>query len=393
MRYTALFIALIQCCFASGAIGEARDNIKRVMIQADWIAYVVCVSNDTKYDTPHKDERFDETKRGTIAVAISDVFTNSGAFKEKNEDDFITFNGTEPRNYTASNWNALYLWNWLFAYKHKHAPDETIETITKYTTNLLKDRCKGIENIEAKIDKAEHDFKYYNNELHISCFLGKHTIKSINTLEYDIDIDDFYCSKFPNDESTSFYNFGVCYHDNDNNNFSEVCIKITDYISKKSTNKKSNEWVIYKTTLPSKSIDYIPCEVEAQDYTIFDVHPIDDKLSIFHDIIYGTGDPIFFKITKDKYDWERLYNKILSSDDEDYAYIYEKLQDNPTLNCDDIEQFRINIIELMRNMEAYRRQGAESDDNNVSNSDEEENNESINKSEEENEDDDSEGGD
>ena len=40
-----------------------------------------------------------------------------------------------------------------------------VDYITEYTTKLLKEQYKDIEDIEAKIDKAEHDFRYYNKVL------------------------------------------------------------------------------------------------------------------------------------------------------------------------------------------------------------------------------------
>ena len=385
MKYIGLFIALVQCCFASGAIDEARDNIKRVMIQADWIAHVVYVSNATEYDTQHKDARFDETKLGIIAGAISDAFTNSGAFKGKKKGDFITFDGTDISKYSAANFNALYLWNWLFVYRFE--PNINIDDTIEYTTKLLKEQYKDIEDIEAKIDKAEHDFKYYDKELGISSFLYDRTKILGNALEYNINIDDFYINEFTNHESTSYHKYE--YEQRWGDNVGEVTIKITDWISKESTNKENTEWVIYKTELQSKPIDYIFRSDGECAQIDFKVVPINDKFSIYSDIIFGTGDYVFSKIADKKYDWERLYNDILSASDDDYAYIYKKLKENPGLNCEDKEQFRQNIIDILHE---YYRQCSEPDDNNVEHSEEEHVEISDNENEG-NENEDSEGGD
>ena len=294
MKYIVIFIAIIQCCFS--ATTSNTSNIRRVMIQADWIAHVVCVSNATPNDTPHKDERFDETKMGTIAVAIADVFTNSGAFKGKKNDDFITFDWTDVSKYTAANWNAIYLWNWLFAYKNSTDKDDN-NNLVKYTTNLIKTKYNNIQNIDSLISKAQSDFEYYYITLELQAFLNKRANKMINNIKtYDINVHDYRTDDYKIDKNkpSSVYRYSAkCGN-------IVVTVSITNddrnpYYWKPGGKKPGGKWLIYKF------------EINTNEYykSYNDFIRLDLATSLYRDVMHYSPMKLFLH-NYEQYTWQQL---------------------------------------------------------------------------------------
>ena len=123
------------------------------------------ISNNTiveaNKDSWIKNSKYTYSIRNVIGKAIADCITDTDEFKNINDNSIIDFN-IKPKNYTAANWNAVVLYNYLNILKYAGNIDDLYDKLAKY--------FKGYED---KIEKAVSDIKQYDKELHIAEWMKK----------------------------------------------------------------------------------------------------------------------------------------------------------------------------------------------------------------------------
>ncbi|MBQ9335079.1 MAG: hypothetical protein IJS10_00850, partial [Alphaproteobacteria bacterium] len=103
--------------------------------------------------------------------AVADCITETNEFKFKNKQDVIIFD-VEAKYYTAENWNAVVLWNYLHVLKWNYlnnsnmSKDEVFEEVRRRICDQYP--TKGVKDLEGQLNKAISDIKEYDKELSLA---------------------------------------------------------------------------------------------------------------------------------------------------------------------------------------------------------------------------------
>ena len=177
---TALFQVVSIACegIPTKARNELSQIVYRLMVK-DEVGGKVCndkwISNKKYYDSVVK----------VIGKAIADCVTGINEFKDKKQGDVIWFEGTDPETYTQSNFNAVFLYNFIFAYMNYNAKTEDYDNFTDKIYNDILDFYKtsyklgNISRFKTMLLKAKNDIEKYDDAI---CLLDKlFVFKEVNT--------------------------------------------------------------------------------------------------------------------------------------------------------------------------------------------------------------------
>ena len=121
-------------------------------------------------------QKYNESIVKVIAKAVADCITDKNEFANKGERDVITFN-VDAKTYSAQNWNAVVLWNYLHILKWdylknvKRNQDKIFEELkTRICDNYPSE---GVSNLADEIDKAIIDIKEYDKALSLKAEMKK----------------------------------------------------------------------------------------------------------------------------------------------------------------------------------------------------------------------------
>ena len=129
-------------------------------------------------------EGYNESIIKVMAQAVADCITDKNEFAFKGEGDVITF-AVEAKDYSAENWNAVVLWNYLHVLKWDYlnnktrSKDEIFEDVrTRICDNYP---TEGEVDLAEKLEKAISDIKEYDKELSLADEMQKFSTIYKNT--------------------------------------------------------------------------------------------------------------------------------------------------------------------------------------------------------------------
>ncbi|MBQ9335064.1 MAG: hypothetical protein IJS10_00775 [Alphaproteobacteria bacterium] len=169
------------------------DEDLNLLNEASWRIVAQNEIIEAKAESFIKDEnKYGESVRKVIGKAIADCVTNMGEFANKKKEDTVTFETTpDDIEYSAENWNAVVLWNYLHVIKWHFIVEEKLNTlmlpewdpfeVVKEKVMEHYGKMYSIVNLEDKVDKAISDIKEYAQELHLP-----HWIKEFVFIREDI---------------------------------------------------------------------------------------------------------------------------------------------------------------------------------------------------------------
>ena len=149
---------------------NAQDELREI-----WTSENKWIKNEKYYDSVVK----------VMGKAIADCVTDSNEFKDKKQGDIIWFDGTDPEQYSQANFNAVFLYNFIFVYMNNDVQDqeeldELIETLQSnivehYKTNYISG---DIERFTRMLEKAKNDITKYDQALGLCSIM--YEFKSMN---------------------------------------------------------------------------------------------------------------------------------------------------------------------------------------------------------------------
>ena len=171
--------------------------------QKDWRIKANTKIIEAKDNSWIKDEiTYGDSIRKVIGEAIGKCITDTGEYAGVKQNDVITFNGTPKQvvNYTAANWNAVVLWNYLNALKWCVINGTPFENEAGF--NIIREQLYNhyskynVDDLWNKLNKAISDIKAYFEELDLESEMYNfvktaQAIKGLDTTDFDKLTDDF----------------------------------------------------------------------------------------------------------------------------------------------------------------------------------------------------------
>lgn len=121
-------------------------------------------------------QKYNESIVKVIAKAVADCITDKNEFANKGEGDVITFN-VDAKTYSAKNWNAVVLWNYLHILKCdylKNVNRNQDEIFKELKTRICNNYpSEGVSNLAGEIDKAIVVIQDYDKALSLKAEMKK----------------------------------------------------------------------------------------------------------------------------------------------------------------------------------------------------------------------------
>lgn len=130
-------------------------------------------------------QKYNKSIVKVIAKAVADCITDKNEFANKGEGDVITFN-VDAKTYSAKNWNAVVLWNYLHILKWdylnnvKHNQDEIFKELKTRICNNYP--SEGVSNLADEINKAIIVIQDYDKALSLKAEMEKFNQVYKNTI-------------------------------------------------------------------------------------------------------------------------------------------------------------------------------------------------------------------
>ena len=201
------------------------------------------LKNSKSFDT----NRFKESIFIEIPKAIKNCILKQGQFDGIK--DIVDFQGTEPRNWTQANWNAVFLYNFLNSVFYLCSSNQLY--ILKKETDFitlsaikLKLLYKFGNQFESRLTKAHDDIKKYIQELGVLDWI----------IEYQKDID-----KIPY--------LDVVNIDKNGNGFVKISFNTIGKLTNKLTEKGMKQGNLYAVIKDNKLSHYV-IEIDGEKYNI-----------------------------------------------------------------------------------------------------------------------------
>ena len=185
-------VAIVLSVLTQASIAkQIRLDTQNVIDAGNQISWRV-IANNTIVDAEEgswiANEYYSNSIRNVIGTAIADCINGKNEFKDKKAEDVITFSDTTPADYSAENWNAVVLWNFIHEYMCEHVSNR-IENSTNpgakgyYKANQIIDkmydkifdklydkilshyRQYSINGLQGKLQTAIEDIKAYSEAL------------------------------------------------------------------------------------------------------------------------------------------------------------------------------------------------------------------------------------
>ena len=110
LKYIVMILAFIQCCYAEVIINNEKE-FQHFVYETGWRANAGIATSEKPANKWYNAEKYKESIFKVIAKAIADCILKKEEFDTKN--DIITFAQDNHTLYSAANWNAVVLYNYL----------------------------------------------------------------------------------------------------------------------------------------------------------------------------------------------------------------------------------------------------------------------------------------
>ena len=208
-------ICAIQCADAEVKYLSIKDAINRFN-QDSWRIIANNKVVDAKKGTWIKEELYNESIVKVIGEAIGKCVTGTEEFADKDEGEAVTFAVTPKEiNYSAENWNAVVLYNYLNVLKWHFIKNEScsLPDIFNEVKTIVLGHYKweyAIDGLEGKIDKAIWDINEYSHALDLYNWMQRFVKIAHNIVDYEYpDLDNFndspYITPILEYKSASYY--------------------------------------------------------------------------------------------------------------------------------------------------------------------------------------------
>ena len=193
--------AFTQSSIAHNAYLSVQEAVN-LFSQKDWRIKANTKIVEAKDNSWIKDEvTYGDSIRKVIGEAIGKCITDTGEYAGAQQDSVITFNVTPKQvNYTAENWNAVVLWNYLNALKWCVINDTPFENEAGFDSiceRLYNHYSEyNVDDLRNKLNKAISDIKAYSKELDLESEMSNFVnttkaIKELNPKDFDKLTDDY----------------------------------------------------------------------------------------------------------------------------------------------------------------------------------------------------------
>ena len=165
-------VSILDCCAEVRTINN--NDISDIINLFNNISWRIIANNkivDADKNNWITQGKYNESIIKVIAQAVADCITGKNEFKFKKEGDVIMFDA-EAKDYTAENWNAVVLWNYLHVLKWDYLKSNTRskDVVFEEVKRRIYDKYQaaGVNDFEQTVDKAISDIKEYDKELSLA---------------------------------------------------------------------------------------------------------------------------------------------------------------------------------------------------------------------------------
>ena len=147
-NYLVVSVFLIKCCFSHTV--NSLDDLKHFLVKFDVSLGIASKIYDQRTQW-FSNDKYKDTFFKIIPSAIDDCIAQRGVFAKENlRNDMVIFKGTEARQYTRANWNAVVFYNYIKKiYDNFRTDFDNLDTfydeLKESLYNLYKDNKKQIE--------------------------------------------------------------------------------------------------------------------------------------------------------------------------------------------------------------------------------------------------------
>ena len=165
---TIAIVSILGCC--EEVCAEYKD-VSEIINLFNNISWRIIANNkivDADESNWIAQEKYNESIIKVIAQAVADCVTDKNEFANKGANDVITF-AVEAKDYSAENWNAVVLWNYIHVLKwdYLHNKTRSKDEIFKDVKSRICDNypTEGVVDLAGKVNQAIDDIKEYDREL------------------------------------------------------------------------------------------------------------------------------------------------------------------------------------------------------------------------------------
>ena len=164
LRYIAVIFAIIQCCYAKTFI-DTEEKFQHFVYEAGWRANAGYYDESLRKDKWYNDKIYKESIYEVIPQAIADCMQGKAEFS--NVEEIVKFEQSDPLRYSAENWNAVVLWNYLYFARSGEVRFDN----TGVSAAGAKLRTHYGEEYWNYINKAVSDIQTYAKDLNLYDFI------------------------------------------------------------------------------------------------------------------------------------------------------------------------------------------------------------------------------
>ena len=160
---------------------EEDKDFKYFVHETSWRAYASLKVNDISGNAWYNRQDYNESIYKVIANGVADCATKDKEFSKEVEENGIIEFEVKPaqlkNGYTAANWNALVLYNFLAEAINDslqtglYASETVSEKCIKVVGERIANHYKDISGIKDLINKAVQDIKQYSKALGLYAYL------------------------------------------------------------------------------------------------------------------------------------------------------------------------------------------------------------------------------